>query len=42
LKNASEADPALGYELMKRFTEMLVNRMQSLRIQLLDVYSTSR
>jgi CRP/FNR family cyclic AMP-dependent transcriptional regulator len=42
LKDASEADPALGYELMKRFTELLVNRMQSIRIQLLDVYSTSR
>ena len=42
LKKASEDDPALGYELMKRFTEMLVNRMQSIRIQLLDVYSTPR
>jgi CRP/FNR family cyclic AMP-dependent transcriptional regulator len=42
LKEASEADPVLGYELMKRFTEMLVNRMQSIRIQLLDVYSTPR
>ncbi|MEN8234432.1 MAG: cyclic nucleotide-binding domain-containing protein [Actinomycetota bacterium] len=42
LKDASEADPTLGYELMKRFTETLVNRMQSIRIQLLDVYSTPR
>ena len=42
LKEASEVDPVLGYELMKRFTEMLVNRMQSIRIQLLDVYSTPR
>jgi CRP/FNR family cyclic AMP-dependent transcriptional regulator len=42
LKEASEADPILGYELMKRFTEMLVNRMQSIRIQLLDVYSSTR
>lgn len=42
LKQVAEADPVLGYELMKRFTEMLVNRMQSIRIQLLDVYSTPR
>lgn len=42
LKKASEDDPALGYELMRRFTKMLVNRMQSIRIQLLDVYSTPR
>ncbi len=42
LKEAAESDPALGYELMKRFTAMLVKRMQSIRIQLLDVYSTPR
>ena len=42
LRAAAEADPALGYELMKRFTEVLVDRMQSIRIQLLDVYSTFR
>ncbi len=42
LKEAADADPVLGYELMKRFTDMLVKRMQSIRIQLLDVYSTSR
>ena len=42
LKNAADDDPVLGYELMKRFTDMLVKRMQSMRIQLLDVYSTPR
>ncbi len=42
LTAAADADPALGYELMKRFTDMLVKRMQSIRIQLLDVYSTPR
>jgi hypothetical protein len=38
----SLADPELGYELLKRFTEVIVTRMQALRIQLLDVYSTFR
>jgi len=42
LQAAAEADPVLGYELMKRFTRILVDRMQSIRIQLLDVYSTPR
>ncbi|MEA3502206.1 MAG: cyclic nucleotide-binding domain-containing protein [Actinomycetota bacterium] len=42
LKEAADSDPVLGYELMKRFTDMLVKRMQSIRIQLLDVYSTPR
>lgn len=42
LKKIAEADPVLGYELMKRFTEVIVNRLQSIRIQLLDVYSTPR
>jgi CRP-like cAMP-binding protein len=42
LKSVSEADPVLGYALMKRFTQTLVNRMQAIRIQLLDVYSTPR
>jgi CRP-like cAMP-binding protein len=42
LKKISLADPELGYELLKRFTEVIVTRMQALRIQLLDVYSTFR
>lgn len=42
LKKISVADPALGYALMTRFTEIIINRMQALRIQLLDVYSTDR
>lgn len=42
LKDAADADPALGYELMKRFTDMLVKRLQAVRMQLLDVYSTTR
>lgn len=42
LKKIALADPQLGYELMRRFTEIIVTRMQALRIQLLDVYSTNR
>jgi CRP/FNR family cyclic AMP-dependent transcriptional regulator len=42
LKKISLADPELGYSLMRRFTEVIINRMQALRIQLLDVYSTFR
>jgi phage FluMu protein gp41 len=42
LKKISLADPELGYELLRRFTEVIVTRMQALRIQLLDVYSAFR
>lgn len=42
LKDVADADPVLGYELMKRFTDMLVKRLQAVRMQLLDVYSTTR
>jgi len=42
LKKLSVADPELGYDLLRRFTEVIVTRMQALRIQLLDVYSAFR
>jgi CRP/FNR family transcriptional regulator, cyclic AMP receptor protein len=42
LKKIALADPELGYAMMRRFTEVIVTRMQALRIQLLDVYSTFR
>ena len=38
LRDKAEADPRLGYELMKRFAALLLRRMQSARIRLLDVY----
>ena len=31
-------DPRLGYELMRRFAHLTVNRLQATRLQLLDVY----
>lgn len=38
LREKKAEDPALGYELMQRFAEVLVERMQATRLQLLDVY----
>ncbi|WP_316745430.1 cyclic nucleotide-binding domain-containing protein [Streptomyces sp. MK7] len=33
------ADPALGYALMRRFTEVVAERLQATRIRLLDLYA---
>ncbi len=33
-----EADPALGYALMQRFTRVVVDRLQTTRIRMLDLY----
>lgn len=33
------ADPELGYELTRRFTAIVLNRLQSTRLRLIDVYS---
>lgn len=38
LRGKCEADPAMGYEMMKRFVPVLVNRLHATRLQLLDVY----
>jgi CRP/FNR family transcriptional regulator, cyclic AMP receptor protein len=38
LRDKCEQDPRLGYELMKRFAELLLERMQSARLRLPDVY----
>ncbi len=38
LRGKCEADHELGYELMKRFAENMVDRLQATRLQLLDVY----
>ena len=35
-----EADHDLGYEMMKRFVPVLVERLQATRLQILDVYGT--
>jgi len=38
LRGKCDQDPALGYELMKRFVPVIVERLQATRFRLLDVY----
>jgi CRP-like cAMP-binding protein len=38
LRNKCEEDRILGYELMKRFASIIVDRLQATRLQVLDVY----
>jgi CRP/FNR family cyclic AMP-dependent transcriptional regulator len=38
LRRKCEADHDLGYEMMKRFVPILVQRLQATRLQILDVY----
>jgi CRP-like cAMP-binding protein len=39
LRGKCEADHNLGFELMKRFAEIVTQRLQATRLQLLDVYN---
>jgi len=41
LRRKSEEDHHLGYEMMKRLMQVMVNRMHAARQQLLDVYGTA-
>ena len=38
LRMKAEADHDLGYELLKRFSQTIIERLQATRLQLLDVY----
>jgi CRP/FNR family transcriptional regulator, cyclic AMP receptor protein len=38
LRGKCEADPRLGYELMKRVASILIRRLQSARLRLIDMY----
>lgn len=38
LRNKCEGDHDLGYEMMKRFMPVLIQRLQATRLQILDVY----
>jgi CRP-like cAMP-binding protein len=38
LRGKCEQDAALGYELMKRFAQVMIDRLQHARVRLLDVY----
>ena len=40
LRGKCEADHELGYVLMQRFAQIILDRLQSARLQLLDVYGT--
>jgi CRP/FNR family transcriptional regulator, cyclic AMP receptor protein len=38
LRAACDSNPALGYELLKRFTEVFAQRLNAARLQLMDFY----
>ena len=38
LRQKCEGDHDLGYEMMKRFMPILIQRLQATRLQILDVY----
>ena len=38
LRKKCEADPKLGYEIMKRFANLIQDELMALRLQLLDIY----
>jgi CRP-like cAMP-binding protein len=38
LRGKCDDDPAFGYELMKRFAQVMLERLQWTRLRLLDVY----
>ena len=41
LRGKCDDDHELGYELMKRFAQVIVERLQATRLRLLDVYGRS-
>ncbi|MGA2209453.1 MAG: cyclic nucleotide-binding domain-containing protein [Acidimicrobiales bacterium] len=41
LRAKAEQDPAFGYELMKRFGAVMLERLQAARVRLLDLYGTA-
>jgi len=42
IRGKCEADPALGYALMSRFAQVLIERLQWTRLRMLDVYGDGR
>ncbi len=42
LRTKCEADPAIGYAVLKRFMQPLLERLNSARMQMLDVYAPAR
>ena len=41
LREKCETDHALGYEIMKRFSLIIAERLEATRLQLMDVYGNS-
>lgn len=41
LRGKCDADPALGYELLKRFSQVMEQRLEATRLQLLDLYASA-
>ena len=41
LRGKCDSDPALGYTLMSRFAQVLIERLQWTRLRLLDLYGDS-
>lgn len=42
LRSHCEEDPRFGYQLMRRFAEIMVGRLTATRLRLLDLYSHER
>jgi CRP-like cAMP-binding protein len=42
IRRKCDEDPRLGYELLKRFAQVIGQRLQAARLQLLDVYGPRR
>jgi len=42
LRDKCAADPALGYDLVSRFAQVLIERLQWTRLRLLDIYGDGR
>jgi CRP-like cAMP-binding protein len=41
LRGKCDEDPAFGYELMRRFSAIMIERLQATRLRLLDVYGSA-
>ena len=41
LRAKCDRDPAMGYDLMRRFAQVFMERLESARIQLLDLYGSA-
>jgi CRP-like cAMP-binding protein len=40
LRRKCDEDPAMGYALMQRFSQLMMERVEATRLQLLDLYAT--